>query len=58
MIVFATVGVYDQPTGILMRDLREMYNLERLSEETMSGGDTSAKQLRRIGTYDAPGTTT
>jgi hypothetical protein len=48
VILHSTVGVYDQPTGILMQDVRELYNLEQLSAETVSGDSPAGRMLGRL----------
>lgn len=48
VILYATIGVYDQPTGILMKDIRELYGLDRLSAETVSGDSPAGRLLGRL----------
>lgn len=70
MILLTTAGVYGRHirTGVSMGDLRQLYNLECLSTETVSGSPaetvagTPAEALRQrikkggLGTYDLPDT--
>lgn len=52
VILYSTIGVYDQPTGILMGDIREMHGivskLDRLSAETVSGDSPVGRLLGRL----------
>jgi hypothetical protein len=45
VILFTTIGVYDQPTGILMGDIRTLYGRERLGVDTVVYG-SAADRLR------------
>src|SRR5688500_18968079 len=41
VILYTTIGVYDQPTGILMGDIRTLYGRERLGVDTVVYGSAA-----------------
>lgn len=52
LVIFTTIGVYDQPTGVAMGDLRYLVDLadrlDRLSAETVSADSPAGRMLGRL----------
>lgn len=48
VILFATIGVYEQPTGILMGDLRALYQRARLDVDAVVYGSAAERLRQRL----------